>query len=221
MSRVLREALRSTARLVLGRRSSFGQFGEDEVIARLLPQPVGRYVDVGAYHPHVYSNTYLLYRRGWSGVAIDPNPDSELLFRIFRRRDTFVRCGAGRPGRGVYYRYSDGAYNGFAPSRTRRGVVLVDTVETEIRPLASLLPPGHVELLNVDVEGMDLAVLETFDWADPPEVVAVEGEESGPFLERLGYELEASCGLTRVWRLAGYAGEPPAGGRYRSRISSV
>lgn len=78
-------------------------------------------------------------------------------------------------------------------------MVLVNAVETEIRPLSSLVPRGHFELLNVDVEGMDLEVLRTFDWTDPPDVVAVEGSESDAFLEELGYALEATCGLTRIW----------------------
>ncbi|MEX0673985.1 MAG: FkbM family methyltransferase [Gaiellaceae bacterium] len=199
MPRVVREVVRSAARLALKRPTGFSQFGEDQVIARLLPQPAGRYLDVGAYHPHVYSNTFLLYRRGWSGVAVDPNPDCELLFRIFRPRDTFIRAGTGPAGRRVYYRYSDGAYNGFAPSPTREGVVLLDAVETEVRPLSSLVPPGRFDLLNVDVEGMDLEVLRTFDWSDPPEVVAVEGSESDAFLRELDYALEAECGLTRLW----------------------
>jgi len=196
---VAREIAVSVARLTL-RRSSWGQFGEDVKIAQLLPQRRGRYVDIGAYHPHVYSNTYLLYRRGWSGFAIDPNRESELLFRIFRPRDTFVRAAVGKGGSGRYYCYSDASYNGFAPAETRDGVVLVDTVETEIRPLAELLPKERFDLLNVDVEGMDAEVLSTFDWSERPEVVAVEGDAAAEVLGPLGYTMVASLGLTRVWR---------------------
>ena len=31
----------------------------------------GFYVDVGCFHPKKHSNTYLLYKRGWSGINID------------------------------------------------------------------------------------------------------------------------------------------------------
>ena len=31
----------------------------------------GFYVDVGCNHPIKFNNTYLLYKRGWSGINID------------------------------------------------------------------------------------------------------------------------------------------------------
>ncbi len=34
----------------------------------------GFYVDVGAHHPMLYSNTYYFYKQGWSGINIDAMP---------------------------------------------------------------------------------------------------------------------------------------------------
>ena len=31
----------------------------------------GIYIDVGCNHPIKFNNTYLLYKRGWSGINID------------------------------------------------------------------------------------------------------------------------------------------------------
>ena len=53
-------------------RTYYSQFGEDTILRELLGKKRGGvYVDVGCYHPRKFSNTYLLHRRGWSGVNID------------------------------------------------------------------------------------------------------------------------------------------------------
>jgi hypothetical protein len=50
----------------------------------------GLYIDVGCYHPITYSNSYLFYRRGWSGIGIDPNPYKHDFWKKTRPRDIFV-----------------------------------------------------------------------------------------------------------------------------------
>src|SRR5208283_1151718 len=80
-------------------RSSYSQYGEDEFVAAMLSEvdpAKGFYIDVGANHPTRISNTYLFYRRGWSGIAIDPQRQMEKLFRACRPRDQFIRAGCGR-----------------------------------------------------------------------------------------------------------------------------
>src|SRR5690348_6482057 len=50
---------------------SYSQEGEDLILARLLENtPSGLYVDIGAHHPFRFSNTRLLYERGWHGINI-------------------------------------------------------------------------------------------------------------------------------------------------------
>src|SRR4051812_44497014 len=57
------------------RLDSWAQEGEDLVLRRFFEgQKKGFYVDVGAHHPHQYSNTFWFYRRGWRGINIDAMP---------------------------------------------------------------------------------------------------------------------------------------------------
>ena len=57
-------------------KSSFSQFGEDLIINKILKKiPNGNYLDLGSFHPIHFSNTFLLYLRGWRGVNIDGNED--------------------------------------------------------------------------------------------------------------------------------------------------
>ena len=47
----------------------------------------GIYLDVGCFNPFMYSNTCLLYKKGWRGINIDINPTSIDLFNIARPND--------------------------------------------------------------------------------------------------------------------------------------
>jgi hypothetical protein len=63
------------------RSNCYSQEGEDLIASRLFPnQSTGFYVDIGAHHPTRFSNTYLLYTKGWRGINIDPLPGSKELF---------------------------------------------------------------------------------------------------------------------------------------------
>src|SRR5947209_16442824 len=73
---------------------SHSQFGEDMVLRHLLRAVSrGTFVDVGAYHPVNYSNTYRFYCHGWSGLNIDATADALDLFCVLRPRDINV-CAA-------------------------------------------------------------------------------------------------------------------------------
>lgn len=58
--------------------TSFSQAGQDRLVFELIVKPEnlldGRYVDIGACHPAVISNTYALDRRGWDGIMADNDP---------------------------------------------------------------------------------------------------------------------------------------------------
>ena len=72
---------------------SFAQNGEDVILNRALAGvESGRYIDVGANDPTVLSVTRSFYDRGWSGVAIEPNPTFAAQFRAERPRDIVVEA---------------------------------------------------------------------------------------------------------------------------------
>src|SRR3989344_5781411 len=72
----------------------YSQNGEDIILVALFAKKKnGFYVDVGAHHPERYSNTHLLYKNGWWGVNIDPDPDAMRLFKKRRPRDRNLCVG--------------------------------------------------------------------------------------------------------------------------------
>jgi FkbM family methyltransferase len=193
---------------------SYSQEGEDMILRRIFEaQRVGFYVDVGAHHPRRFSNTNFFYRRGWRGINIEPNPEAAGEFRAIRSRDINIELGvSNRPGSLRYYLFDEPALNTFdekiVESRlTGTPFKLVGTVDVAVETLGSILarhlPAGqNIDFLSVDVEGLDLAVLQSNDWARfRPYCVLVEAlgvplqhiEESEVFrfMTDLRYELIA------------------------------
>src|ERR1043165_2166589 len=90
-------------------RISYGQFGEDLFLTSLLgyEKTDGVYVDVGCFHPVDFSNTYIFYQRGWSGIAIDPNPGLSGEWQKFRPRDRFVNTAVSPTPESMTYLMSE------------------------------------------------------------------------------------------------------------------
>ncbi|HEY4415409.1 MAG TPA: FkbM family methyltransferase [Verrucomicrobiae bacterium] len=185
---------------------SFSQFGEDVMCDYLFPNGFkGFYVDVGAFHPMTYSNTYGLYRKGWRGLEIDANPDVAALFARFRPEDIFIHSAVGRETGSIEMAlFEDGAFNctvdqmDKVPERLRRNV---RRMQVPIHSLAALLAGKKVQtvdFLSIDCEGNDLNVLQSNDWSRwKPKVVCVEDHafdwqqsEIVAYLESVGYILK-------------------------------
>lgn len=158
-------------------RLSYSQEGEDLVLARLFEQiPQGIYVDVGAHHPVRFSNTYLFYRRGWRGVNIDALPGSMAPFRRMRPRDVNLELGvSGSPATLTFFAFEEPALNTFDPllaqQRMAKGWPMREKIQVRCEPLASILSrhlhklgSTDIQFMSVDVEGLDLAVLQSNDW---------------------------------------------------------
>lgn len=155
-------------------RLSYSQEGEDLLIEEIFAaQSTGVYVDVGSHHPYRFSNTYRLYRRGWSGVCIDPLPGTVAAFARSRPRDKALELGISEePSVLTYHMFNDAALNTFdeemAQAHCARGnyrIVENRKINTvPLRDILSSLDVHAIDLLTVDVEGFDLKVLQSNDW---------------------------------------------------------
>ncbi len=172
---------------------SYAQQGEDMILHCLFQGwRTGFYVDVGAYHPTRFSNTYFFYQRGWRGINIDAMPGSMDAFRQARPEDVNLECAiaADRVPR-TYYRFDEPAVNGFSRELSEArasGGHFRPTGQEEIptmtlaEVLEAHLPPGRgIDFLSVDVEGLDLDVLRSNDWSKYRPTVVV-AEDTGVFL---------------------------------------
>ncbi len=203
----------------------FAQHGEDAVFMALWDwrkRKTGYYVDVGAYHPIDLSNTHALYRHGWRGVTIDPNPQMAPLFARHRPEGTHLTCAVGeKPGEASYFafqRRGHGTLNTMDAALAERlshEFGAYEKMTVPIRPLGAILAehvPANTEidLLSVDCEGMDEIVLRSSDWSRfRPAFIMVEdgtGQLDSPtatLLKGYGYEMVALAQITRIYRRVG------------------
>lgn len=164
----------------------YSQEGEDIVLARLLGAVAsGFYVDVGAHHATRFSNTYALYRKGWRGLNIDATPGSMDSFMRIRPGDINIEAAVSdRREPLVFSLFKESALNTFdqalARSYVEGGWEQKGSIEIVPQTLADLLdrhlaPGQQIDLLSVDVEGEDLAVLRSNDWGRYcPRIVIIE-----------------------------------------------
>ena len=211
--------LRNT--LFEGPRKSYSQFGEDIVLEKLLKKKIGFFVVGGAYHPSHYSNTYLLYKKGWRGINIDPNSDTIKLFEKWRGGDVSIQKGvSGKSGFLTLYTFSHSNWNTFSKEKAERwkrrpGVNFLGEQKVACSPLRDILDEHlpkdtEIDLLNIDAEGMDLEVLLSNDWARySPRVIVVESAEFDPhepskdeifrYLQKEDYRLYAFMGVSLIF----------------------
>lgn len=171
-----------------GRQVSYGQQGEDLVIMQALEMlgiPKPRYLDVGAFHPTIGSNTYLAYLSGGSGVLVEPNPPMAQMIAEVRPRDIVINAGVGTSGaeKADYYLMRDRPQlNTFSKAQVDRyladGGQLEQTIQMQLVSKDDLLKEHFAEgidLLSVDVEGLDHEVLQSMSPDGPrPALICVE-----------------------------------------------
>lgn len=188
------------------RRQSYSQEGEDLILLRFFEnKSEGFYIDVGAYHPKRFSNTYVFYKKGWKGINIDARPKSMNLFKRVRPRDVNIECGIGtKAGILTYYEFDEPALNGFSDTLSierdqNTEYKIVRKTPVNVYPLSVVLESNldasqEIDFMSIDVEGFDLMVLESNNWLKyRPKLILIESlnngtkDEIAEYLKSLGY----------------------------------
>lgn len=202
--------------------TSFAPDGEDLILQNMfLRKEHGFYVDVGAHHPIRFSNTYLLYKKGWNGINIDAMPGSMEIFNKLRPRDINIEAAISEKFQTLtYHSFKEPAYNTLSKETAEKveqnGIKKVGTFEISTKRLGDILsenlPAGtQINILSIDVEGFDLDVLRSNDWTKfKPSVIAVEEigfDAENPnrsnifnYLKQQGYHLEIASPKTVFYR---------------------
>lgn len=168
---------------------SFSQQGEDIIIRNMfkfIHKNKISYLDIGAWHPISDSNTYKFYINGGHGVLVEPNHYYVNLIQKYRPHDTVLEMGVGLDNReeeGDYF-VVDAGNTGLNTFSAEQAKVLekqghhVSPEKRKLVPVNSILekyfknPP---DLLSIDIEGLDFAVLKTLDFSKyAPSVIVTE-----------------------------------------------
>ncbi len=199
----------------------YSQHGEDYVAWRVLGRSRGpRYfVEVGMIDGLRFSNTLAFERRGWRGLCVEAHPQSVERVRANRPNSTVVHAAASDEADGTATLYADPRGNlsslirrDEAELRRRfgrwfRGLAMVPVPVRRLDDLlAEAAAPREFELLSIDVEGNELAVLRGLDlsrWR--PRLIIVEAEDAldramlDYHLEPYGYRRARTLGVNAVY----------------------
>jgi FkbM family methyltransferase len=193
---------------------SYAQRLEDIHLARVFAgEPPGFYVDVGAGHPVADNVTYLAYLDGWSGLVVEPQRALADLYPHVRPRDVVVTDLVGAAPGAVEFHEVE-RLHGFSTTvaaHAEAAAAVGAKVRRERRAvstLAALLAahaPQSIDVLKIDVEGAETAVLAGNDWTRfRPRVVVVEAVAPGTMAPAWeGWEPDL---LARAYRFAFFDG---------------
>lgn len=203
---------------------TYSQNGEDRIICSLLKyiksEERGIYVDVGCFHPRQFSNTFFLHYSGWRGVNIDANQASIDSFCRERPNDKSICCAVGmESGACDFYVMEPTAASTISKAQAMRfeefGWKIVEIRQVPVRTLSSLLDeyvPENtpIDLLDVDLEGMDEFVLSSVDLnkyrpriisaeLSIPNAIDVVNTDTWRLLSSIGYRIHSICGGTFIF----------------------
>jgi FkbM family methyltransferase len=169
------------------RNNSFSQEGEDLVLKRIFEnKKQGFYIDVGAHHPKRFSNTFLFYKLGWTGINIEPNPKVINLFNKKRPRDINIKAAiSDKEETFSYYMFTESALNTFSAERkntliqnnSSQLLKKIDVHSTTLKNILDIHLKSNtiIDFLSIDTEGLDLQVLKSNNWEKyRPTIVLVE-----------------------------------------------
>jgi|TARA_Y100000389_G_C17352396_1_gene459157 FkbM family methyltransferase len=166
------------------KKKSYSMDGEDLFIQDYFKnKKIGFYIDIGCYHPIHRNNTFLLHKKGWYGINIDIHKFSIDLFNYLRPKD-------------FNYNFAVSNKNGVVDMYFQKQLSQLSTIEDEQAKkvfqgnikktkvdsftLNTILEKTKmdctkIDLLDIDVEGADLKVLQGFSIEKfKPELICIE-----------------------------------------------
>ncbi len=159
------------------KKKSYSQFAEDLVIKEIFGNFVGKYVDIGCFHPVKYNNTALLHKEGWSGANIDLNQKSIDLFNVCRPGDlNIAACLSDKIESIDIFMESDfSALNSIYSENINNFDIKKYKKKRVETQLFKNLIHNNFDYLNIDCEGNDFKILKSIDLNYyTPKVIIIE-----------------------------------------------
>jgi FkbM family methyltransferase len=168
---------------------SYSQCGEDLIIDFIFTNYLNilkpMYLDIGAHHPTYLSNTYHFYKKGSTGVCVEP--DKTLCREIHnkRRRDVCLNAGVGftRVSHAPFYIMSEKTLSTFSREDAERyekcgHYSIKEVTKVNLLPINTIISQyckASPNLVSLDVEGVDYEIVNSMDLDKyRPEVFCIE-----------------------------------------------
>ena len=190
------------------KKESYSQFGEDIIINKYFKSFIGTYVDIGCYHPIKYSNTALLYKKGWNGTNIDLNQTSISLFNFSRLRDKNILACLSNKEEWLDV-YSDNEFSALNSTNKEniKNFKIKNFKKNRIKTkIFSKIIRQKFDFLNIDCEGNDYKILKTINLKKfKPKLICVEVSKESKkliynYLNSNNYEILTVRSLSHIFK---------------------
>ena len=164
-------------------KESYSDFNEDVIIYGILGSKDIRYIDIGAGHPIIGSNTYYFYKKGCTGITVEPIKFHYILHKLFRKNDIQVnKLISNNHTKTKFYEFSPTQYSTISESqysqiysmgmRERKSYYLESISINDI--LQSFTNSNY--FMSIDVEGFDSEIIKSINWSRnfKPSVIVFE-----------------------------------------------
>jgi FkbM family methyltransferase len=189
LKRFIGKLIRARDVVRLKARISYSQSGEDIIIDALFENFKGKektYLDIGANDPVICNNTYLLYKKGWRGVLVEPDTAMCEVVKAKRPADTILNIGIGlsNESEAPFYVFPGRLNTWSTFSQEEAGIretasgIKAKKISVPLKTINNILEQYFVtcpNFISIDVEGLDLDILKSFDFNRfRPDVFCVE-----------------------------------------------
>jgi len=173
----------------------YSDFGEDILIAGIMPHQDITYLDIGSGHPIIGNNTYHFYRSGLRGVTVEPIKFHTYLHRLVRVRDIQIdKIISDANCKTKFYEFNPTQYSTMSTLQfehlTSKGFQarrIYDVESESINTIVDLLPKKPF-FISIDCEGYDVEVLRQLDPKKLESLFAVIIERPNNFGDSLGID---------------------------------
>lgn len=170
---------------------SYSQSGEDlivDFILNFLGIHTPTYLDIGAHHPSNISNTYRFYKKGATGICVEPDPTLFKQFVKTRPNDINLNVGVSNSGESFakFYVMTSKTLNTFSHTEAQKCQEtknfgnqkiekIINIPLVNINELIKKYAKSTPNFISIDVEGLDFEIVSSLDFSIYcPEVVCIE-----------------------------------------------
>jgi len=205
-------------------KKQYSKNGEDNFLLKFFKKRItGTYIDIGAFHPYRFSNTYLLYTKGWNGLNIDINKKSIDLFNIARPNDINLNVAIGEVNKKKIFYYKKSLYpmntlnkdfaTRYMSKDIKKNKIMTHTFDFIIM---NFFNKKKVDLLDIDVEGNEYNVIKKINFKKIKfNLILIEitnfnskskenARKIRSLLAKYGYKFLKSFGETSVYKNISY-----------------
>ena len=207
----------------------FSQLGEEKIIFNIIQRITAEkkinqcYIDIGGFNPILFSNTYKLYQKNWSGVIVEANRNKTKEWQKIRPRDLVINSALvtedyNKDKIKIFYEKKDDADETAFPINKDSKLNFFEAETIRLNEIIDICEKNYSKpfFVNIDIEGKEndlILELKKIKYKIP--LICVElylskqkneysifdyrKLESVIFLENNGYFLVSVCGPSLIF----------------------